>query len=99
MIADVVTVVLLALALLVCLFSVVGFMLGTSVLVRLHFVTPPSVVAPVLIAGAVISKEALSVRGLSAALVAVLFVVLQPLITHATAHAATTEPSGDPRGR
>jgi multisubunit Na+/H+ antiporter MnhG subunit len=87
--------VLLGLAVLVALGSVVGLIVARDDLDRLHFLAPASVVAPVLVAAAVVGREALDGRGIKALLVAGFFLVLNPILSQATARAQRVREHGD----
>ena len=67
---------LLTLAALVALGSVVGLVAARDDLDRLHFLAPASVASPVLVAAAVVAREAFDGRAVKALLVAGLFLVL-----------------------
>jgi len=87
--------VLLSLAILVQLGSVLGLLLMPHVHDRLHFLSPATSVAPMLVAGAVVTVEALDHQGIFAILVALFMLVFQPILTHATARAARLKEHGD----
>ena len=55
---------------------------------RLHYTTPAAVVAPVAIAAAVVLEERLSAAGIKAVLIALVLVLTNPVLGHATARAA-----------
>lgn len=86
--------VLLGLAVLIAAGSVVGLVTARDDLDRLHFIAPASVVAPVLVAIAVVVREALDGRALKALLVAAFFLVLNPILSQATARAQRTREHG-----
>ena len=62
---------------------------------RLHFLTPASSVGPVLIAGAIVTRESLDHRGIVAIVVVAFLTVFNPVISHATARAARIRRTGD----
>ena len=87
--------VLLGLAVLVQLGSALGLLLMPNVYDRLHFLSPATSVAPVLVAGAVVTTEALDHQGVLSILIALFMLMLQPVLTHATARAARVREHGD----
>lgn len=87
--------VLLGLAVLVVLVSVVGVVAMRDVYQRIHYVTPISIVAPVLVAIAVSVKEGWD-ENTGATWLALGFVVLvSPFLSHATMRAARIRERGD----
>jgi monovalent cation/proton antiporter MnhG/PhaG subunit len=90
---------LLALTVLFQLVSAVGLLAMPHLFDRLHFLAPASTVAPILLAGAVVTVESLDHRGILAVLIAVFFLAFQPVITHAMARAARIREYGDWRLR
>ncbi len=90
---------LLGLAVVVQLGSALGLLLMPHLYDRLHFLGPATTVAPVLVAGAVVTREALDHQGIFAVLVAVFMLAFQPVLTHATARAARIRRHGDWRLR
>ena len=62
---------------------------------RLHFLTPATSVAPWLVAVAIWTREEMNHSGVMALLVAVLLLVFQPVLSHATARAARLRRHGD----
>ena len=87
--------VLLGLAVLVAVGSAVGLVAARDDLDRLHFLAPVSVVSPVLIAAAIVAREAFDGRAVKALLVAAFFLVLNPVLSQATARAARVREHGD----
>jgi multisubunit Na+/H+ antiporter MnhG subunit len=86
---------LLGLAVLLAVGSVVGLIVARDDLDRLHFIAPASVVSPVLVAIAVVAREALDGRAIKALLVAAFFLVLNPILSQATARAHRVREAGD----
>jgi multisubunit Na+/H+ antiporter MnhG subunit len=86
---------LLALAVLVAVASTVGLVAARDDLDRLHYLAPASVVSPVLIAAAVVAREAFDGRAIKALLVAGFFIVLNPILSQATARAQRVRAQGD----
>lgn len=87
--------VLLALTVLLQLVSALGLLAMPHLYDRLHYLAPATSVAPVLLAGAVVTTESLDHQGIFAVLIAVFFLVFQPVITHAMARAARIREHGD----
>lgn len=87
--------VLLGLAVVVAVGSVVGLVAARDDLDRLHYLAPVSVVSPVLVAAAVVAREAFDGRAIKAVLVAAGFVVLNPVLSQATARAQRVREHGD----
>jgi monovalent cation/proton antiporter MnhG/PhaG subunit len=87
--------VLLASVVLINTFSVLGLLFMPNLMDRLHFLTPATSVAGPLMAGAVVTTEALDHQGIIAILVAVILLFFGPVITHATARAARIRDLGD----
>ena len=75
---DGVVAVFLGLGVLVMLLSVVGVIVSRNVYQRLHFVTPGAVLAPLLVAAAVVAKETFNVRGLQTIAAVMAMVLLGP---------------------
>lgn len=96
---DVAADVLLGLAVLVTAASSVGILVMRDAFQKIHYVTPVSVVAPVLVALAVLVSSGLSNRSGVAWLTVVLMVVASPILSHATMRAARIRIEGDWRGR
>lgn len=92
---DIAVDVLLALSVLVTLFSALGMILSGTLYMRLHFVTPAAVVSPLLVGLAVLVREAFNIRGLQTIVAVAAMVILGPILTHATARAARVRSQGD----
>lgn len=87
--------VLLAGAVLTVLGSALGVLAMGDVYQKLHFVTPATLVAPVLVTAAVLIQTGISL-GTSALLLTVVFLVVGgPVLTHATIRTARIRESGD----
>jgi multicomponent Na+:H+ antiporter subunit G len=87
--------VLLALTVLLQAVSAIGLLAMPNLFDRIHYLGPASTVAPVLLAGAVVTIEAFDHQGILAVLLALFFLVFQPVLTHATARAARIRERGD----
>jgi monovalent cation/proton antiporter MnhG/PhaG subunit len=90
--------ILLGLAVLIVLASSLGILLMRDVYQKLHFVTPASLVAPVLIAVAVLIQSGWSIRSTQTWLALLLVVIGSPVLSHATMRAARIRETGDWRG-
>lgn len=90
--------VLLALAVLLVLASSLGVLLMRDVYQKLHFLTPVAIVAPVLVALAVLVQEGYSQKTVQTWLTLFFLVVASPLVSHATIRAARIRDAGDWRG-
>jgi monovalent cation/proton antiporter MnhG/PhaG subunit len=77
------------------LLSCVGMLAMDDVYDRLHFVGPAAIVGPVLLAAAVVVKEANSQAGIKAMLIAAIFLLTGPVLTHATGRAARSRAAAD----
>jgi multisubunit Na+/H+ antiporter MnhG subunit len=94
-IREIVTDVLLALAVLVVAASAAGVLAMKDAAARLHFVTPAAVVAPVLVAVAVFVRQGLD-ENTGETLVALFFMVVAgPYLSHATIRAIRVREHGD----
>lgn len=92
---DVVSDVLLGLAVIMLLVSSLGVAVMDDVYQRIHFVTPAALVAPVLVALAVTVQEGYS-ENTTETWLAVFFVVIAgPVLSHATVRAARIRDKGD----
>lgn len=95
----IVTDVLLGLAVLVVAASALGILKARDAYTKVHFVTPASVVAPVLVAAAVFVRQGLD-ENTGETLVALFFmVVASPYLSHATLRATRIREHGDWRLR
>jgi len=95
---GVLTDVLLGLAVLVVLASSLGILLMPDVYQKIHFATPASLVAPVLVGVAVMIDSGLSVRSAQTWLALLFVIIASPVLSHATIRAARIRATGDWRG-
>lgn len=95
MVREVVTDILLTLAVLTVAASALGVALMRDSYARLHYVTPAAVVAPVLVALAVFVTEGLDVNTGETVLALVFMVAAAPLLSHATIRAMRVRERGD----
>lgn len=91
--------ILLGAAVLVVLVSVVGLLAMRDVYQRVHYVTPISVVAPLLVAVAVTLREGWDQNTGGTWLAVGFLLLVSPFLSHATLRAARIREQGDWRGR
>jgi multicomponent Na+:H+ antiporter subunit G len=96
---DVAADVLLGLAVAVVLISSLGVLMMRDVYQKLHFVTPVSLIAPALVAVAVLVQQGYSQNTVETWLALLFLVVAGPFLTHATIRAARIRETGDWRLR
>jgi multisubunit Na+/H+ antiporter MnhG subunit len=99
MLRAVVVDILLALAVAVALASSVGVLVMRDALTKLHYVTPVSMVAPVLVGLAVLVQAGYSSRSAQTWLALLFLLIAAPFLSHATIRAARIRADGDWRGR
>ena len=85
---------LLGLGVVVELASVLGMLLLRDAFDRLHFTGPASTLGPLAIAAAVVVRESFSQAGIKAVLVALVLLLTNPVLSHATARAARIRAHG-----
>ena len=94
-VADVIVAVLVVLAVLVGVLSCIGVLLAGNAYDSLHYTAPASVVSPALLAIAVVIEEGIgSQAGIKSIIVALLLVVLNTVLVHATARAGRIREKG-----
>jgi len=98
LIREVITDVLLALAVLTVAASAIGVAIVPDTYARLHYVTPAAVVAPVLVALAVFVTEGLDVNTGETVVALVFMIAAAPFLSHATIRAIRVREAGDWRG-
>jgi multicomponent Na+:H+ antiporter subunit G len=91
---GVVVAVLLVIGVVVVLGSVLGVIVMRDAYDRLHYTAPASTLGSIAIATAVVVRESLSQAGIKALLVALVLLVTNPVLTHATARAARIREHG-----
>lgn len=99
MIREVVTDALLALAVLTVAAAALGVAVMPDAYAKLHYVTPAAVVAPVLVALAILVTEGLDENTGETVLALVIMVAVAPFLSHATIRAIRVRQEGDWRGR
>ena len=95
MIRQVVTDVLLALAVLTVAAAALGVAIMPNAYARLHYVTPAAVVAPVFVALAIFVQEGLDVNTGETIIALVFMLVAAPYLSHATIRAMRVRERGD----
>lgn len=85
---------LLAMAAVVVVLCAAGVATAPTVYDRIHLVGPAAMVAPPLVAAAVVTQEGLSPLGIKAMLVVVVLWITGPVLTHATARVAAIRERG-----
>ena len=96
---DLAVTALLVLAVAVTLVSCAGVLLMRDPYDRLHYTAPAAVIPPVAIAAAVVLEQRLSAAGIKALLIALVLIVTNPVLGHATARAARIRQYGQWRVR
>jgi len=79
----------------VTLASCLGVLLMRNAYDRLHYTAPATTLAPLAVAAAVLVAEGPSAAGVKAVLVAIVLLVTNPVLTHATARAARIRKFGE----
>jgi multisubunit Na+/H+ antiporter MnhG subunit len=97
-IREIVTDVLLGLAVLTVAASSVGIMIMPDAYARLHYVTPAAVVAPVFVTLAIFVRQGLDVNTGQTVLMLVFMLIAAPYLSHATIRAIRVRDTGDWRG-
>jgi len=92
---DVLADVLLGLAVVIVLASSVGLLVMRDVYQKLHFVTPAALVAPVLVALAVLVRMGLYENTGETCLALFFMVIAGPYLSHATMRAIRVRETGD----
>lgn len=95
MIREVVTDVLLALAVLTVAAAALGVAIMPNAYARLHYVTPAAVVAPVFVTLAIFVTEGLDVNTGETVVALVFMLVAAPYLSHATIRAMRVRDRGD----
>jgi multisubunit Na+/H+ antiporter MnhG subunit len=96
-IKDVFSDILLALAVLIVLASAVGVLIMRDAYQKLHFVTPAALVAPALVALAVMVQHGVYEMTGEAFLALFFMIIAGPFVSHATIRAIRVREKGDRR--
>jgi multisubunit Na+/H+ antiporter MnhG subunit len=94
-IREVITDVLLGLAVLIVAASALGIAVMPDAYAKLHYVTPAAIVAPVLVVLAVLVTEGLDENTGETVLALVFMVAAAPFLSHATIRAIRVREAGD----
>lgn len=86
-VGDVAAAALLAFGVLIELSCCLGVLLMRDAYDKLHYTGPAAILGPVALAAAVVIREGAGQAGIKAALVAVLLIVANPVLAHATGRA------------
>jgi multicomponent Na+:H+ antiporter subunit G len=97
-IREVITDVLLGLAVLTVAASALGIAIMPDAYAKLHYVTPAAVVAPVLVVLAVFVTEGLDENTGETVVALVFMIAVAPFLSHATIRAIRVREAGDWRG-
>jgi multisubunit Na+/H+ antiporter MnhG subunit len=92
---EIISDVLLGLAVVIVLSASLGVLLMRDAYQRLHFVTPAALVAPVLVALAVLVQMGLSENTGETCLALVFLIIAGPYLSHATMRALRVRETGD----
>jgi multisubunit Na+/H+ antiporter MnhG subunit len=95
---DVISGILLGLAVLIVAAASVGVLVMRDAYQKLHFVTPAALVAPVLVALAILVQVGVSSNAGETFLALLFLVVAGPFLSHATIRAIRVREKGDWRG-
>ena len=95
---EVIVDVLLGLAVAVAIASSLGVLVMSGPFRKLHYLTPLSIVAPVLVGLAVLVQAGYSIRAAQTWLAVLFMVVASPFLSHATIRGARIRLDGDWRG-
>ena len=87
--------VLLGLAVLIVLGSSVGILLMRDVYQKVHYVTPIALIAPLVVALAILVQSGWSVNSLQTWLAVAFMAIAAPFLSHATIRAARIRQTGD----
>jgi len=92
---EIISDVLLGLAVVIVLSASLGVLLMRDAYQRLHFVTPATLVAPILVALAVLVQMGLSENTWETCLALVFLIIAGPYLSHATMRALRVRERGD----
>ena len=86
-VASIAVAVLLAVGVAIVLGCCVGVLVMEDAYGKLHYLGPAAIVAPLVIASAVVVRESFSQAGIKSLLTAGLLIIASPVLSHATARA------------
>ncbi len=96
---EIIVYLLLGLAVLIVLVSSAGILIMRDSYQKLHYVTPVAVVAPVVVAVAILIQSGFTENSVMTWLALAFMIGGGPVLTHATIRAARIRAEGDWRGR
>ena len=86
-ISSIAVVMLLVVGVAIELACCVGVLVMRDAHDKLHYVGPAAILGPIAVAGAIVIRESLSQAGVKAIITAVLLIIANPVLTHATGRA------------
>jgi multicomponent Na+:H+ antiporter subunit G len=86
--------VLLAIGVLNALIGAIGVLVVHDLYERLHYLSPPSTISISCFAAAVIVDKHFSIAGIKALIIAIVIILMNSVLTHATARAARIRQMG-----
>ena len=86
-VSSVAVAVLLTLAVAIELACCLGVLVMRDAYDKLHYIGPAAMLGPVAVAAAIVIRESFSQAGLKAIVVALLLIIANPVLTHATGRA------------
>jgi monovalent cation/proton antiporter MnhG/PhaG subunit len=98
MIGEVLADVLLGLAVAIVLASSIGVLVMRDAYQKLHYITPLSLVAPVVVGLSVLARSGLHENTAQTWLALIFMMIASPVLSHATIRAARIRQTGDWRG-
>ncbi len=85
--SSIAVVILLVVGVAIELACCVGVLVMRDAHDKLHYIGPASILGPIAVAGAIVIRESLSQAGVKAIITAVLLIIANPVLTHATGRA------------
>ena len=74
--------------------TAIGVLVSRNVYERLHFLAPAATIGVVAVTAAVVVRESLDQAGVKAIIAGIILLVMNPILTHATARAARVREHG-----
>lgn len=87
-------VILLCIAAAAVLLTSIGVLTSRQVYQRLHYLAPAGTVGAAAVAAAILLREGLDQAGIKAVLTGIVLLIMNPILTHATARAARVHQRG-----
>jgi monovalent cation/proton antiporter MnhG/PhaG subunit len=85
--SSIAVVILLVVGVAIELACCVGVLVMRDAHDKLHYVGPAAILGPIAVAGAIVIRESLSQAGVKAIITALLLIIANPVLTHATGRA------------